>query len=664
QHYFIDEFQDTSILQWENLIPLIDNAVSTGEREEPSNSLMLVGDPKQAIYRWRGGYAEQFIKLSNGFSPFQNPDIKQVNLDFNFRSHEEIINFNNHFFTGTARFLDNEIYRDIYTQGNQQHKNHRTGGYVSINLVEAQTIEEAKEYYLKKTLTILNQVLDNGFKNKDICVLVRKNGEGIQVAQFLQEKEIPVISSQSLLIVQSAEVRFIVNLLRFMQQPTAKAISILLLEFLAENHIKPTDFYAFYTDFLEKPGQELFDSLPLKAQAFKLTRCQQLPLYEAAEYIVHYFDLNENAGAYLQSFLDCIFEFGQKNNSGVHGFLEWWEKNKDKLSIGTPQQTDAVQIMTIHKAKGLEFPVVIYPFAETPLYPNNDETNWYETEGEDFNGFESLLISQKKGLLNLDDKSAALYNEKRQQQQLDNLNMLYVALTRSVEQLHVITRITQKTEPTSDPKSFADLFVNYLDDIKQFDVQKDHYAFGNPKKISQDRQENKNGIQLSLISSPKENHNLFIVTKAERLWDESRTESINEGNLLHDILAGIAYETDIPLALKNARASGVLEQNRWEYFNHQLEKLVSELKVEGFFNIKHTVYNERELIHNERILRPDRVEFDSKNQAYLLDYKTGAPHSSHVQQINDYADALTASGMTIGKKILVYVNEKQTIHPV
>lgn len=320
--------------------------------------------------------------------------------------------------------------------------------------------------------------------------------------------------------------------------------------------------------------------------------------------------------------------------------------------------------MTIHKAKGLEFPVVIYPFAETPLYPNNDETNWYETEGEDFNGFESLLISQKKGLLNLDDKSAALYNEKRQQQQLDNLNMLYVALTRSVEQLHVITRITQKTEPTSDPKSFADLFVNYLDDIKQFDVQKDHYAFGNPKKISQDRQENKNGIQLSLISSPKENHNLFIVTKAERLWDESRTESINEGNLLHDILAGIAYETDIPLALKNARASGVLEQNRWEYFNHQLEKLVSELKVEGFFNIKHTVYNERELIHNERILRPDRVEFDSKNQAYLLDYKTGAPHSSHVQQINDYADALTASGMTIGKKILVYVNEKQTIHPV
>lgn len=104
QHYFIDEFQDTSILQWENLIPLIDNAVSTGERTEPSNSLMLVGDPKQAIYRWRGGYAEQFIKLSNGYNPFQNPDMVQVDLEYNYRSHEEIIAFNNQFLPKSPDF--------------------------------------------------------------------------------------------------------------------------------------------------------------------------------------------------------------------------------------------------------------------------------------------------------------------------------------------------------------------------------------------------------------------------------------------------------------------------------------------------------------------------------------------------------------------------------
>jgi len=670
QHYFIDEFQDTSILQWENLIPLIDNAVSTGERTEPSNSLMLVGDPKQAIYRWRGGYAEQFIKLSNGYNPFQNPDMVQVDLEYNYRSHEEIIAFNNRFFTETARFLEHPVYEDIYLKGNKQGKNHRTGGHVSISFIEAQTVEEGKEPYLEKTLEILQQILARGYKKKDICILVRKNAEGILLAQYLQEKEIPVISSQSLLVSQSADVRFIANLLRFMQHPDAQAISILVLEHLAKNHLDLDDPHDFYVKMLPKKGQELFDSLPLKAEnfegseIFKLQRCQQLPLYEAVEYVVQYFDLNKNAGAYLQSFLDAVFDFGQKNDSGMHGFLDWWDKNQDVLSIGTTPHTQAVQIMTIHKAKGLEFPIVLYPFAESSLYPGNDTTNWYPTDPADYAGFEALLISQKKGLLHLDETSAALYHEKRQQQQLDSLNMLYVALTRPVEELHIISRITEKTKPNEDPSTFADLFVNYLDSTQQWEQGKLHYSFGRPVAEKTAIEELSKDTALSLISSPKESHNLVIVTRAERLWDENRMESINKGNLLHDILAGIPNIGDIPAALKNAKNTGAIKQEDQASFKVQLQTVIGQLKLEGFFNEKHKVFNEREMVHEGNLLRPDRVELDEQQNAYLLDYKTGVPQASHQNQINTYAKALNAAGMKVVKKILVYVNEEQTIHPV
>ena len=667
QHYFIDEFQDTSILQWENLIPLIDNAVSTGERTEPSNSLMLVGDPKQAIYRWRGGYAEQFIKLSNGYNPFQNPDMVQVDLEYNYRSHEEIIAFNNLFFTETARFLEHPVYEDIYLKGNKQGKNHRTGGHVSISFIEAQTVEEGKEPYLDKTLEILQQTLARGYEKKDICILVRKNAEGILLAQYLQEKEIAVISSQSLLVSQSAEVRFIANLLRFMQHPDAQAISILLLEHLAKNHFDLEDPHDFYVKMLPKKGQELFDSLPLKAgtsETFKLQRCQQSPLYEAVEYVVQYFELNQNAGAYLQSFLDSVFDFGQKNDSGMHGFLDWWEKNQDVLSIGTPPNTEAVQIMTIHKAKGLEFPIVIYPFAESALYPGNDTTNWYPTNPADYAGFEALLISQKKGLLHLDDASAALYHEKRQQQQLDSLNMLYVALTRPVEELHIITRITEKVKPTEDPANFADLFVNYLHKTQQWEQGKLHYNFGRPINAKAIIEKSDNGKVLTLYSSPKEGHNLIIVTRAERLWDENRMESINKGNLLHDILAGIPNAGDIQAALKTAQNTGAIKQEDWASFKVQLDTVIGQLKLEGFFNEKHKVFNEREMVYEDDLLRPDRVELDDQQNAYLLDYKTGAPQASHHNQINTYAKALTAAGMNVVKKILVYVNEEQIIHLV
>ena len=657
QHYFIDEFQDTSILQWQNLIPLIDNAVSTGHREEPHNSLMLVGDPKQAIYRWRGGYAEQFITLSAGQNPFQNQDKKTINLEVNWRSYDEIIRFNNNFFSTCATLFEEPAYREIYKEGNQQTINAQTGGQVSIHFVSAETVDEAEELYLEQTLKTITETLASGFLKKDICILTRKKKEGISLARYLQENGVDVISSESLLLAQSPQVCFIVNLLAYMRTPGAQSIRILLLEYLAKEQYNFDDVHAFYAKYLPLDGQKLFDALGGQSPAFSLAYCAQLPLYEGVEYIIRHFGLNKDGGAYLQFFLDAVFDFSEANESGVFGFLEWWAKNSETLSISTPPGLDAVQIMTIHKAKGLEFPVVVYPFAETALYPLK-KTNWYHTDPLEYKGFKALLIGHKKQLLEFDEQSAQLYQDKRGQQQLDNLNVLYVVLTRPVQQLHIISRVTAKSGPKNDPSDFADLFVNYLHNQGLWQSGTYYYRFGESQKHPVKEHAVTQTEALILNSSSKESHNIVLVTRAEMLWDDTLQESINEGNLIHELLAGIKLPDDVPGILRQANLKGTLQKAESDKLEVKINLLLEKLKNIGFFKKQHLVYNERDLIYQGQVLRPDRVEIDATGNTLLLDYKTGSLMETHKTQIKKYALALEAMGHTVVKKILVYINNE------
>ncbi len=661
QHYFIDEFQDTSVLQWENMIPLIDNAVSAEINEEIANSLMLVGDPKQAIYRWRGGYAEQFIELSGIHNPFQNRDKAIVDLEFNYRSFDEIINFNNAFFSHTAGFLDHPNYSKIYVEGNNQKLNPQKGGFVSISFVEANTLAEANPLYLEKTLETVTAVLERGFRQSEICILVRRNSEGVAIAQHLQENNIQVVSNESLLLINSPEVCFIVNVLQFLLQPNENTISIQLLEYLAEEFLPNQNPHEFYIKYLKLNGQQLFEELKTTGIEFQLELCSQLPLYEAVEYIVRSFNLNEKGGAYLQFFLDHVYAYDQKNDAGIHGFVAWWENKKDNLSISTPANTEAIQIMTIHKAKGLEFPVVIYPFAESDIYPRSDNMNWYQTKPEEYLDFKALLISQKKDLLDIDEHTANLYNAKREQQQLDNLNILYVALTRAVEQLYIISRVKEKYTSAKEQTNFADLLMTFLEVQPDWEASKMEYSFGESKRISSAKNNPLNEETLNLISSAKESHNIDIVTRAETLWDNDRQEAISMGNLVHDLMSQINTIEDIDETIKKAHNAGMIISEERSNLKQSLLNLIDLLINKGFFDPKKSIYNERDILHEGALLRPDRVEIDNDKYAYLLDYKTGLPQESHKNQINAYASALKSMGLQVVKKIIVYVNEDQPL---
>ncbi|MAW95910.1 MULTISPECIES: exodeoxyribonuclease V subunit beta [unclassified Leeuwenhoekiella] len=654
ENYFIDEFQDTSRLQWQNLVPLIDNALSTYTQEENLNSLMLVGDPKQAIYRWRGGDADQFIALAGRVNPFQNENKKVFNLPRNYRSYSEIISFNNAFFTKIAKLFENPDYEAIYKTGNAQELNSRTGGFVSLNFVEVGTKAETTPQYLDEVITTIANCLKNGFQLRDLCILVRRNSEGVEIAQKLQEENIPVISSESLLLSQSPEVDFLTNILHFIVEPGSNAIAIKVLEYIAANFYELEDTHGFYSKYISLKGQELFEAaLPVDLH-FDIQFCSALPLYESAEYIVRSFGLQKEGGSYIQFFLDAIFDFSQKHTGGLPEFLNWWELKKDRLSISTPPEAEAVQIMTIHKAKGLEFPVVIYPFADTQLYPNNaDNYNWYLPEEGEFGDFDALLINQNSKLKEFNEQTASLYDTRRSEQQLDSLNILYVALTRSIEQLHIIS-CTAKNSHTIN--TFADLLFNYATGHSQFDKERCCLALGSEKRISKIKNKQTNSQNLRLISSAKEDHNIAMVIQELRNTESDRAAAVDFGNVMHNLLAEITEFKDVDHVLRKAQSKGIITSETQSNLKAQIEELINEVQSEGYFNTKHKTLNERDIQLDHQIIRPDRIEINSDNEVLILDYKTGLSQDTHHQQIAFYAKSLEKLGFKVVKKGLYYLN--------
>ena len=655
ENYFIDEFQDTSRLQWQNLIPLIDNAISTYTQEENLNSLMLVGDPKQAIYRWRGGDADQFIALAGGVNPFQNENKNVYNLPRNYRSYSEIITFNNAFFTEIAGVFENPDYNAIYKTGNAQELNSRSGGYVTLTFVESGVKADTTPRYLEEVVKTIRSCTENGFKLRDLCILVRRNSEGIEIAQKLQEENIAVISSESLLLAQAPEVVFMADLLHYVVEPQSKAIAIKLLEYIAAHNYDLTDTHGFFSKYLEFNGQALFDAVLPKDSGFDLNFCSSLPLYESAEYIVRSFGLNNRGGAYIQFFLDAIFDFSQKHLGGLPEFLHWWELRKDRLSISTPSKSEAVQIMTIHKSKGLEFPVVIYPFADTELYPNNsDNYNWYLPHKDEFDGFDALLINQNSKLKDFNEQTARLYESRRSEQQLDSLNILYVALTRSIEQLHILS--TQPKNP-GQANTFADLLYTYAAAQTAFDSEKNHLALGSPARISNGIEQESRAQELKLISSAKEDHSIAMVIQDLDIRESPRAAAIDYGNIIHNLLSQIDFPKDVSLALKKAQVKGILPAEVVPELKDQLDTLISTLQAKGYFNTQHLILNERAIQLNTELIRPDRIEVTPDNKIYLLDYKTGKPEETHHQQLAFYAKSLEKLGYEVVEKALYYLND-------
>ena len=652
QHYFIDEMQDTSVLQWQNLIPLIDNALA-----QESSNLLLVGDGKQAIYRWRGGKAEQFIDLgSNEENPFHvQKNIK--NLETNFRSYSEVIQFNNSFFQHTSNFLQNESYKKLFYDGNTQLENAKKGGFVSLSFLDKEEEkDDEKVKYPKKVLEKINLLKEDFYLN-EICILTRTKKDGIAVADYLSENGISIISSETLLLQNNSLINFIIDILHIIQNASDEERRFEVLYFLYEHLEITIPKHEFFKKHVKSANELIFEELQSYGVTFSFSMFQQVPFYEKIEEIIRGFNLVDSSNAYVQFFLDVVLE-QQRKATDIGDFLEFWDLKKDKLSIVASENSDAVQVMTIHKSKGLEFPVVIFP-CDVDIYRQISPKIWFDDLPKDYK-FKELLIDYKKDLSLINERGLEIYNQQREELELDNFNLLYVSLTRAVEQLHVITEKKISAKGIENINHYSGIFINYLKEQNLWQEDVLEYNFGTIKRLKKKEKEaSLTEIHQKFISTPWQEHNIVLLASASKLWNTEQGKAIDYGNLFHEILSKIIINSNVDAIVTQYHQQGLIDKTQLKTIQEIINAIVNHPKLITYFSDEVTVFNEREIVDfDNQIIIPDRLVFNKQNEVTILDYKTGSTSNEHHQQLLKYERVLNSMNFKVDKKLLIYINDK------
>lgn len=669
RHFFIDEFQDTSEMQWQNLIPLIDNALSGQDDFGEKGTLMIVGDPKQSIYRWRGGKAEQFIELSKDKNPFNNPDKKLEHLDKNYRSYSQVIDFNNEFFKLVSGEFEHPDYKDLYENHSHQKTNSKTGGYVNISFIPKVETNDDDEEALDKTelfvlatLNTIQKVLRQGFEYKDIVILTRKRGQGVAIANYLTEQNIPLLSSETLMIQNATEVRLIIHLLKYLKNNADLEAKAYFLHYIAEHVQDKLAVHDFIAQGMEHKGELDFENwLTSFDISLSFQNIRKKSLYEAVEIVIAKFlspNLAKGGGAYVQYFLDIVLERDVRNQAGIADFLNFWDKNADKFSIPSPEGNNAVRIMTIHKSKGLEFPVVIMPFAEEDYSRKPKDKLWLDAEGMDF-GLPKVLIDNSAAVEGFGEEAKVIYDQKKQEELLDNINVLYVALTRAEEQLYIISNMNLTSKGEVQTNNMSTFFITYLMNYSDFDENKFEYEFGSPLKLSSPSKHVDTSKKIEVVAETLNPKNIKIAQREALMWGTHQQESIEYGNVVHEILSFVKTKEDVVLAVEKAIENGLINLGQKELVYQTILDIVNHKELELCFASGNTVLNEQTIIQKEgNTIKPDRMVVNQANEVYLLDYKTGAHNAKYQKQLESYQHAIELMGYKVVKKALIYIGKE------
>ena len=645
RHYFIDEFQDTSRMQWENLKPLISNALESETLYGKRGTLCIVGDAKQAIYRWRGGMPEQFIDLYRDNNPFQ-VEKEVVELPKNRRSFSEIVAFNNGFFGHIASFLTQSDYRDLYKNKSFQETGDKQGGMVCLSFLEKEANDED---YCEKTLQHIRETVSQGFAYHDICVLTRKRKEGVTVAAYLLEYGVKIVSSETLLLKNNPKIGFIIDLMHTLLQPKPSIHRANMLYFLAEKE-QPAEKH----DFLVKYLNDL--NAVLVKYDFDASLFPELPFFDAVEYAVNAFGLADDSDAYLQYFLDEIMDFVLKEGGGISHFLSWWDKKKDSLSIVAPQVPDAVQIMTIHKAKGLEFPVVIYPFATTSIYDERQPKIWFPLEDTDY-GIPYALLNKNKDMSHISDAAAGIYNDFQSKLELDQFNILYVALTRAVERLYIITKKDTDRKGEEKWDHFSGLFINYLKSKMLWDDVKTDYVFGKAVASSSESNGKYKLEALPFTSYPMSGDQFKMITTSGILWDTSRERLIERNRLFRHLLAQITYAEDVPEVIQGALESGTITPGEKTECLDILNAVVHHNILAPYYTSSYTIYKDREVYSRSgAVIKPERLAVQD-NKAIIIACKTGAFNDNDAEKLRKQAGIIEEMQLVVEHMFQVCIND-------
>src|SRR5690606_14924260 len=321
------------------------------------------------------------------------------------------------------------------------------------------------------------------------------------------------------------------------------------------------------------------------------------------------------------------------------------------------------QIMTIHKSKGLEFPIVVFPFADLNIYEEREPKTWYPLDAKNYHGFTHTLLNYNKDYEHYGEEGLQIYNTRQSELELDNINLLYVALTRPVEQLYIISTKDISAKGEVNDKKYSGLFINYLKHLNIWNDAMLTYSFGKQQKsIANAVKKQPTSLYGDFMSTAKEDHNIKIVTKSGYLWDSAQGEAIEKGNLIHNIMSRIKTKNDIDFVIEEFVNESLINKTQANELKLKINDIVGHPQLATYFADGLKIYNEKDIIGNQGILlRPDRVVVNPKKEAVILDYKSGAESETHLEQLQAYQDILENMHLKVTKKILVYTNEKISV---
>jgi ATP-dependent exoDNAse (exonuclease V) beta subunit len=627
EHFLLDEFQDTSRLQWLNLLPLLRESLSNGKQN------LIVGDPKQSIYRFNNGLAEQFVELPAVYNPendikiaehsayFAKMGIKKP-LKMNYRSAPEIVHFNNDFFQQFSRNLPPAFER-FYDAVFQDPVSNKPG---FVRVVSEKRKQDSTEM-IDELEGIVNQCLKDDFDLGDICILTDKNALGVQVANELTKRGITVFSQESLLISRNMEVRLLIAYLKWRMKPSVDLMKRQFAELYFRMHASIKDPYFSYIENVKtRKGKSIkvFDDTLFLKDYFGGAEAFFRPFENLVQLVQDFIRLmgwKEVSNPYLHQFCDLVFQFQCNRQSDLSKFIEYYEDNKSKFALKMPESSDAVQIMTIHKSKGLEFPVVIIPKIDFSLSIHNEAKFFVEADGKVL----YTSLSKNNVLDEIHDKAI----EEENLILLDKLNLLYVGLTRPEQRLYVFNRFDRSSnlghlfhQNMATTFSISDddglLFYEAGTKNKKLNAVVGDGDFYIPKEVVNETSK----FQIAFRKVQKERY----TSQDERLF----------GVYFHALMGEIENSSEIDTTLSQLVDRGVVDMSMRTKIEATAKVFFQQGEAIGLLEGIQKVLNERPiLLPSGKLFIPDKVMVRS-NDIVVLDFKTGKKESKHEKQVRNY----------------------------
>lgn len=688
-HIMLDEFQDTSLFQYDNFRPLLDNSLAAGQLN------LVVGDVKQSIYRWRN--SDWKILASELEHDFMHQEVNTETLDKNYRSREQIIRFNNTVFQLASQLLSEKIghellgspvtrdeaeleverFRNAYEDVVQQIPAHMmgTGGLIKGVLFGDEELH-FRDQVLDAIPGWVEEIRQSGIEPGETAILVRTRKEGVAVANRLLEharetgetRRFRLISNESLLLVHNNSVSTLVSLLRYLVQPDNEINNALLKYhcYLLETGPETDTAQLFGVDI---SPEQFFPELFTEQEGL----LKQLPLYELIESLIDMFSLGTRTEdlPYLQAFQDVVIDLQRRDPVGIRDFLDYWEQYGAKRGISLSEESNAIRILTIHKSKGLEFKAVIVPFCDWDVTTDhrNSEILWCETAGTPMERIPTVPVRFTSRMIHT-LFSPAYYRE-RMKGYMDRLNLLYVAFTRARDLLYI--GIPKKE--VNGVKSTGDLLqtiMNRSPEKEPCTAVLQSYLDQNVISIGEMPLYTKRPIeedpwQFRSYPVNRENRSLKVRLRSDQYFvDEGgvfRTGRMY-GNMMHQLFSRITTEKDLEPVLNAMQREGQVPGKEREVLGDMIRQKLTGPTVKHWFSEKEKkcVYNERAILCGDgSMLRPDRVIVEG-DRVTVVDFKFGETEkTSYILQVRNYMEQLRKMGYNHVEGFIWYVMLDKTV---